>query len=83
MVPLIIGVVIGVSACLVALVAIAYVVGSKEPADPEVLVQLHALRRRRELDEFKRETTSAARRLRYELRQELRLLDDQDEDEER
>lgn len=81
MAALIVGILIGIGACLLVLGAIGASLDAKKPLDPEVVVQLHALRRRRELDEFKRETKSAARRLRYELRQELRLLDN-DEDEE-
>ena len=77
MVTLIIGIVVGIAACFGLFAVVGLVVEAKQPPEPEVVVQLHALRRRRELDEFKRETKSAARRLRYELRQELRLLDDE------
>jgi len=38
-------------------------------------VKLHAVRRRRELDQFRRQTKTDARRLRHELRQELRSID--------
>jgi hypothetical protein len=51
-------------------------VGWKEPKEN---VELHALRRRRELDEFKRQTKTDARRLRHELRQELRSIDGRDQ----
>jgi hypothetical protein len=77
-VALTIGIVIGIIVCFVALAAIGAALDAKESPDPEAIVHLHALRRRRELDDYKRETKAAARRLRYELRQELRLLDDEE-----
>ena len=74
-----IGILIGITVCFVAMVAVGHYLTAKEPPSPEVTVTLYAMRRRRELDEFKRDTKLQARRLRHELRQELRLLDDTDQ----
>lgn len=76
-VALIIGIAIGTIGCFAVLVVIGRSIARQVPPDPEVLVHLYALRRRRELDQFKRETKTEARRLRHELRQEMRMLDEE------
>ena len=67
------GIILGV----VITVAVLMYLGSQLDTEQNLktAVELHAVRRRREVDRFKYQTKTDARRLRHELRQELRSLD--------
>jgi hypothetical protein len=67
------GIVIGVLLAFGVLVYLASRIDTEQNLNNAV--ELHAVRRRRELDQFKHQTKTDARRLRHELRQELRSID--------
>ena len=67
------GIVLGVVIAIGVLVFLASRIDTEQNLDNAV--ELHAVRRRRELDQFKHQTKIDARRLRHEVRQELRSID--------